>query len=237
LSQENSGPDFSDTSLIEAAGLTYRVRRPEAINQPTVPTIVMIHGYGANDGDVYELVPYYDRRLLIAAPRGPGLYSADPRGSFKWYDMDLQTCQAEPGAPDQNLPLLLQSLEALPSSVNLEIDPSQFYIGGFSQGAVMSLVAVSARPELFTGVICHSCPYSEELAQRLRGAADKLRGKPFFLAHGMNDFLPIAEHGRKLAEVLREIGADLTYKEYEFGHETSEQSRRDMAAWLNPRLK
>jgi phospholipase/carboxylesterase len=196
----------------------------------------MIHGYGANEGDVFELVPYFDRRLLIAAPRGPGLYSPDPRGSFKWYDMDLQTCQAAPGAPDPALGQLLQSFEDLPGAVSLEIDPAHFFIGGFSQGATMSLAAVSARPELFAGVVCHSCPYSEELAQRLRGAADKLRGKPVFLAHGLNDFLPVAEHGREVAAVLREIGADLTYKEYDFAHETSPQSRQDMADWLNPRL-
>lgn len=237
MSQENSGPDISDTSLIEVAGLPYRLRYPEAANQAVVPAIVMIHGYGANEGDVYELVPYFDRRLLIAAPRGPGLYSSDPRGSFKWYAMDLQTCQAAPGAPDPALQQLLQSMEGLPAGVGLEIDSTQFFIGGFSQGAVMSLAAVSARPELFAGVICHSCPYSEELGERLRGAADKLRGKPIFLAHGLNDFLPIEQHGRKVAGVLREIGADLTYKEYDFAHETSEQSRQDMAQWLNPRLK
>ncbi len=236
MSQENTGPNISDTSLTQAAGLTYRLRLPAPINQGAAPAIVMIHGYGANEGDVFELVPYFDPRLLIAAPRGPGLYSPDPRGSFKWYDMDLQTCQAELGAPDPGLKQLLESIEVLPASVGLEVDPAQLFIGGFSQGATMSMAAVSARPELFAAVICHSCPYSEELAERLRGVADKLRAKPFFLAHGLHDFLPIAEHGRKVAEVLREIGVDLTYKEYDFAHETSEQSRQDMAQWLNPRL-
>lgn len=235
MSQENSGPDISDTTLAEAAGITYRLRAPQG-GEGKVPTIIMIHGYGANEGDVYELVPYFDKRLLIAAPRGPGLYSDDTRGSFKWYTMDLQTCQAEPGAPDPGLAQLLASIEALPASLGLDIDPAHLFIGGFSQGAVMSLAAVSARPELFAGVICHSCPFSEELAGRLRGAADQLRGKPFFLAHGQNDFLPIDDHGRKTAEVLREIGADLTYKEYDFAHETTVQSRQDMADWLNPRL-
>jgi phospholipase/carboxylesterase len=150
--------------------------------------------------------------------------------------MDLQTCQSEPGAQTLNLAQLLESIEALPQSAGLELDPAHRFIGGFSQGAVMALVAASAKPALFAGVVCHSCPYSEELAGRLRAAAGQLRGKPVFLAHGLNDFLPIAEHGRKVAEVLREIGADLTYKEYDFAHETSPQSRQDMAGWLNPRL-
>lgn len=236
MSQENNGPDISDTTLAESAGITVRLRYPKPGDAGKTPTIVMIHGYGANEGDVFELVPYFDKRLLIAAPRGPGLYSDDPRGSFKWYTMDLQTCQAAPGAPDPGLTQLLAAIEALPASLGLEIDPAHLFIGGFSQGAVMSLAAVSTRPGLFAGVICHSCPFSEELAGRLRGAAAQLKGKPFFLAHGQSDFLPIDDHGRKVAEVLREVGADLTYKEYDFAHETSVQSRHDMADWLNPRL-
>lgn len=236
MTEQNSGPDISDTTLGQAANLTYRLRLPQNSGQSTGPAIVMIHGYGANDGDIYELVPYLDRRMLIAAPRGPGNYSDDPRGSFKWYDMDLQTCQAEPGAPDASLEKLLQFIEALPASAGATIEPGQLFVGGFSQGAVMALALVSARPELFAGVVCHSCPYSEELGNRLRQSASKLAGKPVFLAHGLQDFLPIAEHGRQVAEVLREVEADLTYKEYDFAHETSEQSRQDLADWLNPRL-
>lgn len=236
MSQENNGPDTSDTTLVEANGLTYRLRRPKNPGPAPVPAIIMIHGYGANEGDVFELVPYFSHQLLIAAPRGPGQYSLDPRGSFKWYDMDLQTCQSKPGDQELNLAQLLASITTLPASVSLEIDPAHHFIGGFSQGAVMSLVAACARPELFAALVCHSCPYSDELAGRLRNAAAQLRGKPVFLVHGLNDFLPVAEHGRKLAGVLREIGVDLTYKEYDFAHETSPQSRQDMADWLNPRI-
>lgn len=229
MSNSNNGPDTNDTQLLEAAGLTFRFR-PASEQAQNVPVLLIMHGYGANDGDAYELVPLVERQVAIVSVRGPGNYSDDPRGSFKWYDMDLNTCTAEPHAPDQSLQQLLDFMPAFPGSAGLTVAPDQFFVGGFSQGAVMSLALVAARPALFAGAIIHSCPFSEELAERLQ-AAD-LTGKPFFVAHGLHDFLPIEANGRALVALLQQSGADVTYHEYDFGHETSLQSRQDLADWL-----
>jgi phospholipase/carboxylesterase len=236
LSEENNAPDTSRTEIREAGELTYRLQLPQTPSAGGAPVLIMIHGYGANDGDIYELVPYIDPTVLIAAPRGPGRYNDAARGSFKWYDMDLQTCQAPPDSFGPSIEKLLQFIPALSESAGVTLDPQRLFIGGFSQGAVMALAVAAQQPELFAGIVCHSCPFSPELHERLQQGAAGLAGKPVFLAHGETDFLPIAEHGRKVAETLREIGTDLTYNEYAFGHETSPQSRRDLANWLNPRL-
>ncbi len=223
--------------MAEAAGLQYRLRLPITSGTGTTgsPALIMMHGYGANEGDIYELLPYIDRQVLIAAVRAPGLYNDDERGSFKWYDMDLQTCEAAPGAPDPSVQLMLTFIEQLAASAGISLDPARLFVGGFSQGAVMALNLAYLRPELFAGVVAHSCPFSDELDRRLRAA--NLRGKPFFLAHGQQDFLSIDRHGRAAARTLREIGADLTYHEYDFGHETSVKSRQDLADWLKPKIQ
>ena len=231
---ENSGPDLTGTQLQEGGGMTYLLRLPSVKIDKPVPALVMMHGRGANEGDIYELVPYVDKRVLVVAPRAPMLNSDDPRGSFKWYDISQPGDPAE-GGIDASVRKVIKFIEQLGPTLGVEIDPAQIYIGGFSQGAAMSYAVVSERPELVAGVIGHSGPFNDRAEARLRQA--NLKGKPFFVAHGTQDFLKIDEHGRRAAKVLKEIGTDLTYKEYDFAHETTVESRHDLADWLNSRLK
>jgi phospholipase/carboxylesterase len=237
MSEENSGPDLSGTKLVESGPLTYLLRLPSQKNngQP-FPALIMMHGRGANQGDIYELVPYVDKRVLVAAPRAPLLFSDDPRGSFMWYET-AGPGKAAPGTMEAALDKLLAFIGQLEQSAGVGIDRNQLYIGGFSQGAVMSYVLASARPDLVAGIIAHSGPFSDEVEKRLREAGSKLSGKPFFIAHGTKDDMVPPSHSQSAASVLRELGADVTYKEYPLAHETSVPSRHDLADWLNSRLK
>lgn len=235
MAENNDGPDLTGTKLVEASPLTYLLRLPAQDNGgKPVPTLVMMHGRGANQGDIYELVPYVDKRVMIVAPRAPVKFSDDPRGSFMWYE-NVQPGTPAPGTLETALEKLAALIDQLEQSTGVTIDRSQLYIGGFSQGAVMSYALVSAYPELVAGVLAHSGPFSEELATRLRQA--NLQGKPFFIAHGTRETMLPIDHAQRAVKTLKEAGADVTYREYPIAHETSDESRRDLADWLNSRLK
>ncbi|MEI6043566.1 MAG: alpha/beta fold hydrolase [Chloroflexota bacterium] len=233
MTQSGGGPDLTGTTLIEGEELTYLLRLPTLATAKPIPALVMLHGRGANEGDIYELVSYVDQRVLVVAPRAPLLHSEDPRGSFKWYDLDPSGRVVE-DLLEASLEKLITFIEQVAQFSAVAVDPRQIYLGGFSQGAAISYALVTTRPDLVAGVIVHSSPFAPQVEARLRGA--RLHGKPFFVAHGLHDFLTIAEHGQRAARCLREIGADVTYHEYPFAHETSPQSRGDLAAWLNSRL-
>lgn len=228
------GPDTSGTELINGGALTALVRRP-AGEVPTggSPALVMIHGFGANEGDIYELVPFVDKRVLVVAPRGPIKVDENPRGSWRW------SVPQEDGSPD---PAVLQDsaskiatlIEQLPDLTGVRLDPAQIYVGGFSQGGLMSLEMAATYPELLAGILPHSGFVSPGAEQRLWAGA--FQGKPAFVAHGTRDQMLNIEKGRHIKEVLEVGGVDVTYKEYNFGHVTSPESRRNLANWLNPRL-
>lgn len=231
MAEENNGPDTNDTQLIEGKALTYRLRLPKTTDDvKSAPLLVMMHGYGANEGDVYELVPYVAPHFMIVAPRAPLLYNDAPRGSFKWSaDIDMSDLSA-PDRIENSVQKVLALIEDLIYTSQTPIDPTHIYIGGFSQGAVMAYSLVSKRPDLFAGVIAHSSPFSEPLAAQLRQA--HLVDKPFFVAHGSRDSWVNVGQGQAARQVLREVKADLTYTEYDLDHETSLASRQDLADWL-----
>lgn len=231
------GPDISGTELIIGDPLTALVRRPQLTGPAPAqgsPTLVMIHGRGANEGDIYELVPFVDRRVLVVAPRGPMQVDDNPRGSWCW-SVQKSDGQPDPAILEESVRKLSALILQLSDLTGVKVDPTQVYIGGFSQGGLLSLEMAAQYPDLLAGILPQSGFSSPEAAQKLR--AGSFRGKPAWVAHGTRDPILPVEKGRQVKEILEAGGVEVSYKEYNFGHVTSPESRRDLANWLNPRLR
>lgn len=63
-----------------------------------------------------------------------------------------------------------------------------------------------------------------------------LRDLPILLQHGTSDPVLPVHHGRTARDRLSALHVDLTYREYPMGHQVSEESLADAAAWLQARL-
>jgi phospholipase/carboxylesterase len=63
-----------------------------------------------------------------------------------------------------------------------------------------------------------------------------VRGKPFFVAHGTLDPMLPVEKGRAIRETLERLGVDLTYREYDMGHQIIAPELADFDVWLGARL-
>jgi phospholipase/carboxylesterase len=225
-------PDTSGTELLTHGALTVLVRRPQASDKPH-PALIMLHGWGANESDIYELVPFVDKRVLIVAARGPGKVNDSPRGAWKWYDWS-EVGRPEPGLRDTSVEKLGQLIDGLEALTGVAVDPAQVYVGGFSQGAAMSLMLAATYPEKLAGIIVHSGFASPEATDRL--ASGVFEGKAAFVAHGIQDQGIKLYQGQHVRDVLDAGEVDLTYREYPIAHATSPESRRDLGEWLNQRL-
>ncbi len=226
-------PDTSGTELLMSGALPVLVRRPAPTDKPH-PALIMLHGWGANEGDIYELVPFVDKRVLIVAPRGPGQVNDNPRGSWKWYEW-TEVGKPVPGLVDTSLEKLGQLIGQLEDLTGVAVDPTQIYIGGFSQGAAVSIMTATTYPEQIAGLIAHSGFVSPQAAERLQ--AGVYRGKSAFVAHGIEDQALKLPLGQAARDALIAGGVDVTYREYPIAHATSVESRQDLANWLNPRLR
>jgi phospholipase/carboxylesterase len=231
------GPDTSGTELIEGGPLAVLVRRPQPTEVAPAqgsPALVMLHGFGANEGDIYELVPFVDRRVMIAAPRGPLKVDDSPRGSWRWSVNNSQG-QPDPAILEESNVKLFELIRQLSELTGVKVDPAQVYLGGFSQGGLLTLEMAAQYPDLLAGILPQSGFVSHGAEEKLR--AGSFRGKPACVAHGIRDTMLPVEKGRQIKEILEAGGVEVSYKEYNFGHVNSPESRRDLADWLNPRLR
>ncbi len=215
-------------SEIRQFSLQHITIEPEAPAGDTHPTVIMLHGLGADEHDLAGLSQYLDSRLLTISVRAPFPLEW---GGYKWYDF------RESGQPDPDF--FKESFERLSSFVNeaMEYYPimkEHVYLLGFSMGSVMSLAMALSRPGMFRGVAANSGYLAEETHLhydwRESGATE------FFVAHGLFDQVIPVQASRIIKERLEAAGTSLEYHEFPMAHEISSESLDAMTKWFSRRI-
>jgi phospholipase/carboxylesterase len=193
------------------------------------PTLILLHGRGANEDDLLGLVPYLSPQLLCIAPRAPLDFM---NGGYTWYEL------REVGSPNvdqfnRSYDLLVQFLEDVEKLY--PVDPRQIFLLGFSMGTVMGYSLALTKPEKIRGLVAHSGYVPENTPLQLQW--NNLSNTSFFVAHGTYDPVIPIQYGRKANELLTKSKADLVYREYPIQHQISDDSLRDLSNWLTGRLE
>ena len=211
--------------------LVHLVRQPK--NEAGAPPLLMLlHGIGSNEHDLYGLAPFLDERFLIISVRAPNTLGP---GSYAWFEADFT-----PQGPVINPVQAEASRKTLIAFLNEAVtiygaDPEQVYLMGFSQGAIMSASVALTQPELVAGVVLMSGRILPEI-QPLIASHEELNGLPFLVVHGTADMVLPISYGRASRELLSSLPVELTYHEYPMGHEVSQESLTEVTTWLSARL-
>lgn len=206
------------------------VRRP-IIPSETIPILVLLHGLGADEHDLMGLASELDGRFLVVTLRAPLEYG--PTG-YAWFEItwDADGVHVVPEQVLASRDLLLDTLKELPKA--LDVEGSPMYLGGFSQGAMMSLGSALAEPDLFSGVILMSGRWMPELLPTEPNS--ELKNVPFLVQHGTMDQVLHVAGSRAIRDYLQGIGCDVNYTEYPMAHEISFKSLLNIRDWLGERL-
>ena len=194
-------------------------------------TVVALHGRGTDENDLIPLVHSLGLTdALLISPRAPAPFEFG--GGFTWYDLSQE------GVPDAqsfgaSLSLLRRFMDEI--RAGYPVDPERVILLGFSQGTVMAYSIALLNPAAFFGVAA----LSGYIPQRsgLPPALEDLRGFSIFVSHGTYDQIIPVRLARESAELLKKAGARLEYREYSMGHEVSEETVRDLSAWVKNLLK
>ena len=198
------------------------------------PTLLTLHGRGANAFDLLGLAPHLcNGKLLMICPQGPLETPIGPEAvGYAWYPMSMG------GPPDvesilasrKKLQLFLdECLKSYP------IDTKKLAVLGFSQGGVMAYSLALANPERFAALAVLSSWLPKELLSQIN-VSDAVRSLPTFVQHGTQDPLIEIARARTSVETLRGLNVPLTFREYEMGHEIRPKSLSDLSAWLEEKI-
>ena len=195
--------------------------------------LLMLHGYGSNEADLFSFAPYLPDDLLIISARAP--YRLD-FGGHAWYDLFIDA-QGNKISDNQQASETLQNLSQFIDTLidKYNIDPSNFNLLGFSQGAILSYALALNFPAKIKNVVALSGYVNEDIMP-LQEKIENYKHLNFFVSHGVYDDVIPVEAARKIPPYLQARKIKHLYKEYNMGHEINYECMQDMLTWIQQNI-
>ncbi len=181
------------------------------------PLLVLMHGLGSHEGDLFGMSPRLPLKPVIASLRAPLRYD----GGWSWFE------RGEPGRPDPSA--VDASADAVLAWLDT-LDYTSVSLLGFSQGGAMALQLLRRAPRRFSAAVNLSgflAPGEQDGDVLLTEARP-----PVFWGRGTLDTVIPADAIAR-TEAWLPTHTDATVRIYEdLGHSVSHQELSDLAAFL-----
>ncbi len=189
------------------------------------PLLLLLHGYGADERDLFALTPYLPQEFVFAAPRAP-LTPPWPAPGYSWYPVE--------GLQGRDHANLSTAASALLSWLDAFTTAETVGLLGFSQGGAIALQSMRLQPERFAFAVNLS---GYAAPGELPGDAELARIRPpVFWGRGTRDDVipePLVAHTTQWlpshSELSGRVYPGLT-------HSVSDQELIDVHAFLDKRL-
>jgi predicted esterase len=183
-------------------------------------TLLLLHGTG---GDENDLVP-------LGQELAPGAAILSPRGKVSEYGAARFFRRLGEGVFDrEDLVFRTHELAEFVESAAEEygFDPSKLVAVGYSNGANIAASLMLLHPGLLRAAVLFRAmvPFEPEVTP-------DLSGMPVFLAAGRMDRMIPPESTERLAEILREAGADVDLRWRDTGHPLTYEEVAEAKEWL-----
>jgi phospholipase/carboxylesterase len=208
--------------------LEYKIREPKVILDKN-PLILMLHGYGSNEADLFSFAPELPDEYYVISARAP--YDLQ-YGSYAWYAINFDADQNKFSDNDQariSRDTIAGFVDELTS--NYPIDSNDVTLFGFSQGSILSYAVALSYPEKINKVAAMSGYLNLEIVAEdyLKNNLNNLK---IFASHGTVDQVIPVDWARKTPGILEKLGVAVAYKEYPVGHGVAPQNFYDLKNWL-----
>jgi phospholipase/carboxylesterase len=173
-----------------------------------LPLLVLLHGAGGSGAGILK------RLGAVASDAGVAVLAPDSRGA---------TWDAVRGRFGADVEFIGRALDRVFETT--AVDPARVAIGGFSDGATYAVSLGLLNGDVFRRVLAFSPGFLVE--GQPRGHAR------FFISHGTADrILPIDRCSRLIVDALRTSGHQVTYREFDGGHEIPAAIAREGMEWV-----
>ena len=203
--------------------LNYITKKPNKITIET-PILILLHGYGSNEEDLFSFCPDLPEDWLIVSFRAP---INTPYGGFCWYDIDFTNAEKfiNIEQAEKSIHLILEEISLIRKQY--KITNGKVHLCGFSQGGIISYALALRNPQFFNKIACLSSYPEQKILQNI---ADKksLSHLRFFISHGIEDTVIPIDWGKKGYELLYDLNLYFSFREYHSGHGINSKNYQDL---------
>ncbi len=212
--------------------LDYLVRYPKK-NVENPPLMIMLHGYGSNEQDLFSFADELPDELLIISAKAPLTLGM---GSYAWYSIRFSEDSAN-FSDTTEAKASLEKIDIFISEVKKEfkVNTNNIFLLGFSQGTILSIAYALNNPDKVQHVVALSGYVNQQLLQD-DFKENNFNNLDLFVSHGSEDQVIPVIWARKTPDFLNALGIENSYKEYPVGHGVAPQNFYDFQKWVQERL-
>ena len=208
------------------SNLHYLLRQSKtSIENP--PLLVLLHGYGSNEDDLFSFAQELPDTFLIVSLQAPHAMGS---GSFAWYSINFD----DKNGKFSDLKQAKESIDQIAIfideiKIKYNTKTNQTFVLGFSQGAILSYSLSLFYPNKVQHVIALSGYINTEL---IPATISKEIKTDYYCSHGSVDQVLPVEWARKSKPFLDDLGFQNVYFEYPVGHGVAPQNFYSFKTWI-----
>jgi phospholipase/carboxylesterase len=211
----------------------YHLLRPPKNNQAKAPLMIMLHGYGSDENDLFSFAPELPEELFIISVRAP--YAMQPYGNA-WYAIYFDNTSGKFSDTEQ----AKESRDLIATFIDeavaaYDVDAQNITLLGFSQGTILSYAVALNYPEKVKNIIALSGYVNKELLPEDIDKKDYSQ-LDVYASHGSVDQVIPVEWARKAKPFLDQLKIKNTYSEFPVGHGVNPQNFFEFKRWLETRI-
>lgn len=211
--------------------LHYILREPKkASSNP--PLLILLHGYGSNEMDLFSFAEELPDDLLIISAQAP--YSMG-HGGYAWYAISFDTNDGKFSDLVQakdSIDKIASFIDEIKSKYNTNSEKT--FLLGFSQGAILSYALSFLYPNKVQHIIALSGYINEDLLPK---EISKDIKSDYYISHGTVDQILPVKWAREAPKFLDHLSLRNEYSEYPVGHGVAPQNFYSFKNWIEQRLK
>lgn len=205
----------------------------ESSLKENAPLLIMMHGYGSDENDLFSFASELPEELFIISVRAP--YPMQPYGNA-WYAINFD---AEKGKwndkeqAEESRDLIAKFIDE--AITNYPVNKNNVNLLGFSQGSILSYAVALNYPEkikniiALSGYVYHDI-LPEDISNKDYSTLD------FYCSHGSVDQVIPIDWARQTPTFLKSLNIEHKYSEFPVGHGVAPQNFYEFKEWLKKRI-
>lgn len=207
----------------------YYLERQALQSAVEAPLLVMLHGYGSNEEDLFSFMGDLPEGWHVLSLRAPEYIST---GGYGWFDLDWMN-EHQKIDTEQAVKVLRELMHFIQTYREERMLTGPTHLLGFSQGGMLCYAMALSYPQYFSKVAILSAYPEPALLQQVSRDKKALSKLDFFISHGMEDGVIPLDMAREAAPLLEELGVLFTFREYMSGHAVNAKNYLDLMNFFN----
>jgi phospholipase/carboxylesterase len=203
--------------------------KPSSNHKDNIPTIIMLHGYGSDENDLFSFSSELPEEYMIISLKAP--LPMQPYGNA-WYHIYFDHPSGKFSDDEQ----AIESRELIVKCIDeiidkYKADKENITLLGFSQGTILSYAVALSYPKKVKNVIGLSGYINKGIIKEGFENND-FSSLNIYSSHGSVDQVIPVEWARKNKPLLDSLNIDCTYSEFPVGHGVAPQNFYEFKEWL-----